>query len=128
LKRVSAILLLTLFSLTLISPALFGDTESNLPACCRRDGKHHCALASMANLRLSAVSGPAFQSGEICPYLPGLFLGKSTLDPFVAAISLAIVSLLVYSAAAWSDSKQFVHAMRIRSHQKRGPPCSPCFA
>ena len=39
-RRVPAILLLAVFSFSLISPALFAsETESNLPACCRRDGK-----------------------------------------------------------------------------------------
>jgi hypothetical protein len=31
-------------------PALFADPESNLPACCRRDGKHHCAMMDMLGI------------------------------------------------------------------------------
>ena len=39
-------LLLALFSFSLISPAvLASDADSKLPACCKRNGKHHCDAA-----------------------------------------------------------------------------------
>src|ERR1700743_3776323 len=44
-RRAQALLLLGLFSFALISPALLAaDPDSALSACCRRDGKHHCAM------------------------------------------------------------------------------------
>jgi hypothetical protein len=43
-RRVPAILLVFLFGFSPIASALFVDDQSNLPACCRRDGKHHCGM------------------------------------------------------------------------------------
>jgi hypothetical protein len=45
--RPSAIFLLLVFSAELIQPLLslpFHSSESQLPACCRRDGKHGCSM------------------------------------------------------------------------------------
>ena len=39
-----ATFLLVWFSFSLIAPAVFANRQSDLPACCRRDGKHHCAM------------------------------------------------------------------------------------
>jgi len=66
-RRVSAAALLAVFSLSLIGPALStSDPASNLPPCCRRDGKHHCAM--MAS-RSAPSSGPVLQSTR-CPLFP----------------------------------------------------------
>src|SRR6267142_3495182 len=48
--RVIAAALLLVFAGNTALPALFADPESNLPACCRRDGKHHCAMMDMADM------------------------------------------------------------------------------
>lgn len=49
-RRALSILLLTLFSVSLAAPVLLalGASESNLPACCRRDGKHGCSINKQA--------------------------------------------------------------------------------
>lgn len=70
-RRVPAILLLFLFSFSLFGPALFVDGESNLPACCRRDGKHHCGMMSpeMTGMADSPLSGPAVDAPRArCPF------------------------------------------------------------
>src|SRR5258705_11580827 len=43
-RRVLSFTLLLLFSLPLISPvlALTAGSDADLPACCRRNGAHHC--------------------------------------------------------------------------------------
>jgi hypothetical protein len=53
-RRLLAISLLLLFSFPLVSPllALSANPETNLPACCRRDGKHHCQM----NMQRSSAS------------------------------------------------------------------------
>ena len=43
-RRVAASLLAVVFSFTLIaSDLMLADSTSQLPSCCRRGGKHHCA-------------------------------------------------------------------------------------
>lgn len=41
-------LLVALFSISLFTPLLAADQRSNLPICCRRDGKHHCSMPAPA--------------------------------------------------------------------------------
>jgi hypothetical protein len=49
-----------------IAPATMATTQADLPACCRGNGKHHCAMASMAKLNRA---DPGFRSNSPeCPY------------------------------------------------------------
>jgi hypothetical protein len=74
-RRTVASLLLGLVSFPLIAPLLLADTDSDLPACCRRDGKHHCSmgLGSVGSAETSMTdresSGPAVNPiRPKCPY------------------------------------------------------------
>ena len=70
-RRALALFLLTLFSLSLIAPILFANTVSTLPACCRRNGKHHCGRADRsAEARIR--NEPALKAIQPkCPLFPG---------------------------------------------------------
>ena len=67
-RRVTASLLLAVFGLPLaafLGPAAAGAA---LPACCRRDGKHHCAMNGAGNgLLLVAQPCNAFPSPAAAP-------------------------------------------------------------
>jgi hypothetical protein len=119
-RRVPAILLVFLFSFSLIAPALFADAESNLPACCRRDGKHHCGMADMEQ---TPSPGPAVDALHAkCPLFPS---GRAVLPHSGAALLAAsqpagvwIVSQI--TAQAYVDAGYRISSNR--SHPKRGPP------
>ena len=65
-RRLLATLLLTIFSYSLISPALFAsDADSKLPACCRRNGAHRCAMS----MNQSGQSSGPVRAGR-CPSFP----------------------------------------------------------
>lgn len=121
-RRIPATVLLLLINLSLISPLLFATTDSKIAACCRRDGKHHCAkMAQEAHadddpgaIRITATAtcplysgakgAPAFASIAIGPPLPviGITL-KTDIDGVVQAEVQRLSS-------------------ESRSAQKRGPP------
>ena len=65
-RRAIAISLLVFFGWMLAAPLVVTDPEANLPPCCRRHGKHHCAMMDLAQ-RIG--TGPAFTTvSERCPY------------------------------------------------------------
>jgi hypothetical protein len=122
-RRALATLLLALFSFSLISPAvLASDPESNLPACCRRDGKHRCAMmGAMMAMQSESPSGPALQAAR-CPSFPGA--GAVMASP---AVSLPGLSQSVFTGFfSHSVFRRATEALCLSSYsragQKRGPP------
>jgi hypothetical protein len=117
-RRLLAISLLMLFALPFALP-LFGASaaEANLPLCCRRNGKHHCAMMDM-----DSPQGPSMSTvSEKCPYsiVPPAILVLPTFTPSTAASVFAGITR--HPAAAPQTEAQ----RRIsfdRSRQKRGPP------
>ena len=121
-RRVPAILLVFVFSFSLIAPALFADAESNVPACCRRDGKHHCGMMDR-DMADTPSSGPAVDAFHVkCPFFPtgGAMVpkcGPALLAAFQAA-GVSAVSRIARSAQAEAGYRISLDC----SHRKRGPP------
>ena len=121
-RRVPAILLVFVFSFSLIGPALFVDAESNLPACCRRDGKHHCGMTDrdMAETPSSGAAVDALRAK--CPFFPS---GGAVLPQpgaaLLAASQPAGISI-VSQIAAPAQAEAGYRISFNRFHQKRGPP------
>jgi hypothetical protein len=117
-RRWLAIPMLCLFLLPLCS-GFFGDNaaEASLPACCRKDGKHHCAmLAEQASddKGMGAIR-------EKCPCLPAA-LSILVLPSFAPTTAAAIFAGVVQhaSVAPQTDARRRISYDRAR--QKRGPP------
>jgi hypothetical protein len=113
--RLSAILLSAFFSFSLISPAVFAaDPDASLPACCRRDGKHHCAVPA---------DGPTWKA------LPNCGTGCQQLSKFVppgplstpAAVQVQEELPQVAAATAATDSNQTGSSYSAWRYQ-RPPP------
>lgn len=60
--------MMVVFSLALIAPWLSLEPEAKLPPCCRRDGKHGCAM--LAKLRQRESSLPSFRNAVRCANYP----------------------------------------------------------
>src|SRR5213082_915167 len=78
-RRLWATLLLAVIGFALIGPALLAaSADTNLPACCRRDGKHHCATPASSN-------GPSIQPVRCASFPVGnpatAPRGAAVLDP-----------------------------------------------
>jgi hypothetical protein len=98
-RRFPAILLIAIFGFSAIGPAMVVDHSANLPACCRRDGKHHCASIETSDAG-PGVAGPRcaeFPKAGAFPLhfgtaLPGssrLIFGALLRHPAVAAQAAA---------------------------------------
>ncbi len=117
-NRVLASILMALFGFSPFSPLLLTSSVSNLPACCRRAGVHHCFEVSGT----AAPSGPAF-SGARCPNFPGV----QALPVAAKLAGLGKTSQAVFSASASHPSANAQTAALYRTSydragQKRGPP------
>jgi len=83
-KRIGAMLLLGVISFLLIAPvAMAQDPESQLPACCRTHGKHHCMM-STADASAASAGVSLRATRERCPLFPrggvlGCYHGTVTL-------------------------------------------------
>jgi len=120
-RRISAILLMALFSFPLIGPMVFTqDADSKLPACCRRNGKHHCAqMAAQAE----SSSGPALQTAR-CGFFPN---GQGVpINPGVSPTptSQAVFAGLLSHPASRPQTDALCRISYSRAGQKRGPPIS----
>jgi len=118
-RRVWAAMLLVLFSLSLIGPAISApNPESNLPACCRRDGRHHCAQT----VGQSGPSSGPVRVGARCASFRSLktfsasgFVG---IPPLVRTAYFTPARL----PALRPQTRSLTAESFSRARQKRGPP------
>jgi hypothetical protein len=114
------VLLLVAFSLSLLTPLLLASAEqTNLPACCRRDGNHHCAK----QMGKPAADGVQITALSVCPFFPA---GKVTPAPVPLGIAPPVLngiaaSITVENAPAPPRVTRHSDAI-IRPWQQRGPP------
>jgi hypothetical protein len=116
-RRMLAIPLLIVFMLPFTLP-LFGANaaQAEVPACCRRNGKHHCMM------RLDDSQGTSMRTiGEKCPYsvAPPAIL---VLPSFAPSISASIFAGVMRHPAAAPQTEAQQRISFDRSRQKRGPP------
>ena len=117
--RFLASLLLVLFSFPLISPA-FADFDSNIPACCRRAGKHACELAGHRH----TASGPRIGIAHCAQFAGTRALPASAK---LTGPALATSTYFVLRASQTTRQVQTQALYRIsysRTGQRRGPPVS----
>jgi hypothetical protein len=115
-RRILSMLLLFVFALPLVAPALGQTAQQRLLLCCRKGGAHHCtASATMED----GSPAPTFRAH--CSACPKPAVASHAAD------SLAVGQ--VANAASVSISplriRQVEAGYRIsfhRSRQKRGPP------
>jgi hypothetical protein len=102
-------------------PALFADPESSLPACCRRDGKHHCAMMDMAGV--DQDDGEAYwkSTPQKCAQFPKT--GASSCAAKTGPRRTAKIAHLVSSRPTIAAQTEALYRIsHSRSREKRGPP------
>jgi len=95
------------------------DPQSALPSCCRRDGKHHCAMMAMGEPQENAPSLRA--SSPQCPY-------RSVLGTPMGRGIAGLPIRFAFFTETVGQSDRIVQVLvdarvsEARSHLKRGPP------
>jgi hypothetical protein len=121
-RRILSIALLFVFSFPLISPllALTAGSEMNLPACCRRNGAHHCAgmmdpaQSSNGGTNLSAIP-------QRCPAYSAVVASVRHGNLSFQAASLIFAEIVSHPAIKFQTEARSRVALD-RARQKRGPP------
>jgi len=112
--------LLSLWGLPVVSAFTGRLSEDNLPACCRRNGKHHC----MMQMAPSTDSRPAFSgTPQHCPLFPkGVLPGPTRLNLFAPAPSATFFAAVQSHPAFAAQTEARYRIAFDRSRLKRGPP------
>jgi len=119
-RRFVASLVLSVMAWSFVAPMASALTGTDVPACCRRDGKHHC-MAGMSGMSATSTDGPfSFRSSSsVCPYRSRIAAPAglahpqspvdSTLQPPLATV-IAIVDCVSFESRLTTSNSQ------------RGPP------
>jgi hypothetical protein len=124
LRKLLTIALLALFGLPIVSPlfALAPRSGSSLPECCRRNGKHDCAMSMAERNQLLSHESRFSAPPEKCPYCPAAILNIHHSVNFVPPTGQVIYAGLVSHPAGVVQAECKRRISRDRSHGKRGRP------
>lgn len=121
-RRAWAAILVVLFSYPLIAPAFAsGPDDSQLPACCRRNGKHHCAM-QMAEMELGNIPSGLVTVSEKCPYAPFARCPLMLPHSFTPSARGAIAGPGKGPALIVRAAEAGYRISADRARHKRGPP------
>ena len=100
---------------------LLQKPEDRLPACCRRDGKHHCAMMDTAKGNTASDEPNMKALPPLCP-----FRSEARSMPVVASYlpeaAAAFFSEVQSHPAIHPQTHVTFRVSEQRTHQKRGPP------
>lgn len=112
-------LLLLLLTSPLVTPLFARNPQSDLPACCRRSGKHHCA----DHMQMPASDGAQFMSsGMKCPMFPVRLATPGHSPQILPTNSQAFYGAIISHPAIHAQAEISYRICWSRSQQKRGPP------
>ena len=124
LRRLLSILLLASCGLPFISPlfAFVAGGATSIPTCCRRDGKHHCLMATEERSH-PAEHGTQVQTIPVkCPYCPAGAVKGTHPDLGAVPMSARLLAGIISQPATVAQVESKWRIARDRSRQKRGPP------
>ena len=120
-RRAFALLLLAVIGSPMITPLLFAGARAELPACCRRDGKHHCGMGGVTGT--ASPEAPALKTFQPkCHFFPklGALPANSKFVVVVAGIMIGVVDLIGLQVNHSISTPPLVG--RRGAERKRGPP------
>lgn len=120
-RRAIAASLLFVMSLPLMTMAEFAQPQSKLPACCRRDGKHHCSMMDARDMPSDSTSSAIKAAKTKCASFP-ISLAAHTGSAIHAAPVLTFDAPAVFPRNGIKQTEARYRMSFSRTRQKRGPP------
>jgi hypothetical protein len=96
--------------------------ESRVPACCRRDGKHHCSMSAEQFADLSGETTVAAR--ESCPCMPQALASTAPQLSALAKNTPAAIGGLPAQFHASRAVTSVAHSGDSRDWPRRGPPAA----
>jgi len=121
LRRILAAWLVLFFGAGPLLPALaVSHVQSDVPACCRKDGAHMCSVRSADKSKAEQNGKPALRAA--CPFLshpvPGIAGPRSFVLPSTPESGTAVIPI----QPLFSYRETTVLAVLLPGNPKRGPP------
>lgn len=119
-RRIIASLVLWVMAWSLVAPAAMGVTGTAAAACCRRNGKHHCASGISGMAGVSTDDLPSFRANSPnCPYRSQI----ATLTGIARPQNPAVITLQPPSATFVAIADCLFFGSRLTTcNSQRGPP------
>jgi hypothetical protein len=121
-RRLLSLVLLLAFGLPVVAPALgqTADDASSLPACCRRNGAHHCSMKMQQRQTLQHGRQVVEVSAK-CPCCPGT---AASLHHELLAFTDAptVTSARLTQPARLRQTEAWARIALAGARHKRGPP------
>ena len=120
-KRSAATLILVLIGYSLIAPVVFADSGPAVPPCCRKSGKHHCAMKIAGDQNDS--SAPAVKNDRTtCPLYPRAGVTPASGKMVAARVAFLFFASVVSHPTAHPQAEALYRILFNRACPKRGPP------
>ena len=114
-------LLVALFGFAPISPlVLASDADSRLPACCRRGGKHGCA---MMGAQAASSPGQTLQAARCSSFPPAQAIPPGRTASLCGEARASFAGLVSHPAFRY-QTQAFYRVFYGRAGQGRAPPYS----
>ena len=115
-------LLLALFSSSLIAP-LLADPAGDIPACCRRDGQHHCGM-SEGTIGQGSSQKTLQARHPKCPMYPQAGVAPADSKPIVLTFGPSVAQPELSQCIIGSANEPRPRSTTCDRAQERGPPPS----
>src|SRR5438105_2808780 len=120
--RICALLLLHVISFLLIAPAICVDAASQLPACCRAKGRHHCAMDHPSTGQRLVTEAPAYAVSAHCPMFPKTAIAVTSSLVLLTRTSQQFYCCVLSDPAIHAQTEARFRISFRRTCQKRGRP------
>ncbi|MDQ6677085.1 MAG: hypothetical protein M3Z09_07295 [Acidobacteriota bacterium] len=120
-RQLFSVLLLALIGFSSISPALVAAEGSELPACCRKAGAHHCAMRTNPAVSQPSTGATLSASGKCISFPTGAFSATQSVSGIPVLISSYSSNLYAHPIGQAQTEARY-RASLTRGWQKRGPP------
>ena len=116
-RRALASLLLAVMSFPLVAAPFFVEALPGVPACCRRNGQHHCETAGTG----SSSDAPVAASAR-CPLWPGPAIAPREVKAPLPAAAVKTAAPLRAQPGLFRSQPRPLRLAAKDSIKKRGPP------